>query len=118
MPSGDPRKQPRPDGVRHPPDAVTLVTEHFPPSLSGVMTQIGHQVVPFPAFVGGKAVDLQVDCGPLSLHLHIDPAAIEDVIEELRQAKMRVDTDLRPATMAEVAKAGSHVAGDRNGAEA
>jgi len=113
MPSGDPRKQPRPEGVPAN-DPVALITQAFPPTLSGVVTQLGHAVVPFPAFVGGKAVDLQVACGPLTLHLHVDPAAIEDVIEELRQAKMRVDTQIEPASMEDVARA-AHVLGNRNG---
>ena len=109
MPSGDPRKQSRPNGVPEPPSGEELITKHFPPSFSGVMTQIGAQVVPFPAFVGGKAIELQMDCGPLQLHLHVDPASAEVVIEEIRKAKMTADLKVQPASMDEVARVASGI---------
>lgn len=103
MPSGDPRKQPRPEAVPRPVDPAAQITAAFPPTFSGVMTQMGAEVVPFPAFVGGRAIDIQVACGPLQLHLHLDPSAVESVIDELRQAKMKADTGIAPASMADVA---------------
>lgn len=103
MPSGDPRKQPRPDG-RDEQQLIDQMTQTFPPSLSGVVTEVAATVVPF-SFVGGKAIDLQVSCGPLDIHLHFHPEHAEAIIDELRAAKIKADTGLQAASMTDVAQA-------------
>lgn len=112
MPSGDPRKQERPDG-RTPPDPAEAMVEAFPPTLSLAVTGVGAEVVPFP-FVGGKAVDIQLSAGPFSVHGHVHPDVIDSVCEVLQQAKMKAQTSLSIGTMQE-AEALAKAQGNGNG---
>lgn len=95
--SGDPRKQERPDG-REP---GTEVTAQFPPSMSGVITEFGASVVPFP-FKGNNALRLEAKCGPLVCHLLLEPEFADKVCELIQEAKLEATSDLRPATVAEL----------------
>lgn len=103
--SGNPAKQPRPDG-----SGSEEVTQAFPPALSCVVTEVACEVVPF-AFPGGKALDLQLYSGPLVIHCHIPVATAEVVIDAIRQAKMKAETSIAPATMDEVAALGNGAKG-------
>ena len=92
--SGHPAKQPRPDG-KTPTDQVTGA---FPPSLSGVITEFGTSVVPFP-FVGGKGIQLEASCGPLKVHLVLEPQFAETVCDAIMGAKANAESKVTPATM-------------------
>lgn len=94
MTSGDPRKQPRPDGA----DPVEQMTEAFPPVLSCVATTVGAVVVPFP-FIGEKAVDLQIGSGKLTMHVHIHPDVVDAVCEELQAAKANAQSRVQVADL-------------------
>lgn len=92
MTSGDPRKQPRPDGQ----EPTDQVTKAFPPSLSMVMTEVETSVVPF-AFPGGKGLQMTCRSGDLAVNVVFPPQAAEVVIDALRQAKIKADTGLEVA---------------------
>lgn len=95
--SGDPRKQPRPDGA----NSTDEVTETFPPTVTGVVTEIEGTVVPF-HFVGGKAIRLTFKCGPMNVHMHIPPQAAQTVIDTIDDVRRHALTDVRPADWGEV----------------
>lgn len=95
--SGDPRKQDRPDGR----DATVETTKAFPPSLSGVITEFGAEVIPFP-IPGGSAIQIQPKLGPMTLHLVLDPAYADQVCTLIQEAKAEAQSGLRPATIGEV----------------
>lgn len=97
--SGDPRKQERPDGRE--PDSTSEVTATFPPTVTGVVTEIEGRVVPF-HFVGGKAIRLTFNCGPMKVHMHIPPQAAQTVIDAIDDTRRQALTDLRPADWGEI----------------
>lgn len=109
MTSGNPAKQPRPDGRT----TTDQVTEAFPPSMSAVVTEVAASVVPF-QFAGGKAIDLTIFSGPLELHLHFHPSTAEVIIEAIREAKLRAEVDIVPASLADMGKV-ARTNGHKNG---
>lgn len=104
--SGDPRKQPRPDArpgaAVAMADTIAALTAAFPPNVGGVITSFGATPIAFPAFTGGKAIRVELHCGPLVGHFIVDPDAVEVLREELQTAKRKADTGLIPATLADV----------------
>lgn len=109
MTSGNPAKQPRPDG-RTPTDQVT---EAFPPNLSAVVTEVAASVVPF-QFAGGRAIDLTIYSGGLQLHLHFHPSTADVIVEAIREAKMKAEVDIVPASLADMGKV-ARTNGQKNG---
>lgn len=118
--SGNPAKQPRPDG--QPSEAeqaetvarlASEITTAFPPAVSGVVTMFEAKVVPF-AFIGGKALDLTFKCGPLECHLHFDPEFAEQICSEIMDAARKARSNVQAASMADVA----NVARQANGVKA
>lgn len=101
MTSGNPAKQAAKDRAV----PADQVTQAFPPSLSGVITEFGTSAVPFP-FVGGKGIQLEVSCGPLKLHLILEPTFADTVCEAIQDGKVNAESKLTPATMAELAAMG------------
>lgn len=95
--SGDPRKQDRPDG-REP---GAEVTKQYPPSVTGVITEFGVTVIPFP-FRGSKGLRLEANCGPLQLHLMLEPAFADTVCEAIQTAASEARSDLRVAGISDI----------------
>lgn len=99
--SGDPSKQPRPDGRQSPQQASADVVATFPPEMSLVVTEVEASLVPF-AFQGGKAIDLTLYAGPLKVHCHFPPAVAQPIIDAIEAKAREAESDLVPANWEDV----------------
>lgn len=102
--SGDPRKQERPDG-REDPAAERVaheLTRAAPPTLTGMVTAFGAEAMPSRIFAGGKALELQIHCGPMVSRFRVDPAFADTLCDAIREAAREARSGLEPATMADI----------------
>lgn len=110
--SGDPRKQQRPEEGTSQEDLAERMTEAFPPTLTCLATGLGAKVVPFPGFVGGKAIALNIASGPMQVHVHVHPDVAEEICEEIMAAKANAESKVQAADLmtmkAEAARTNGH----------
>lgn len=103
--SGDPSKQERPDGQPSE-DAqarvVDAMTTAMPPTVTGLITSFGAEVVPLPLFPGGKALELQLICGSLVGRFRVDPEFADLICEEIQQAAAKARSGLSVAVPEDV----------------